>query len=517
MVAFLIAFLAFAARLIPTPRTIDDAYITFRYARNILEGLGFVYNAGERVLGTTTPLYTLLMAALAGLTGWREFPWLALIVNALADSVTCLLLIRIGEKISGQRAVGIAAALLWAIAPMSVAFAIGGMETSVFILLLALTADFYLHRRTRAAAVTAGLLLLTRPDGILLVAPLILDLSLRHWRTTAKTGRSFFQRLPVAEAGLFLLVTLPWAIFAWAYFGSPVPNSVAAKSVAYQLSEGSALIRLLQHYSTPFFENDVLGAWWQLAGVFVYLFLCLIATLAAFRRDARIWPLALYPWLYFAAFSIGNPLIFRWYLAPPLPFYYIFILTGLWQILEQVLRAITRHVPPSKAGWFQPTYYFILPISFFFITLLSDWTLKPDHGPQQPAPNTAWHALELVYERVGRAMAGRITPQTTVIAAGDIGALGYYSNARILDTVGLVSPQTSAYYPLEGQYVAGMAYAVAPRLITEQKPDYTVFLEIYGRKSLYTDTNFLADYALFETIPTDIYASAGMLIHQRRP
>ena len=38
----------------------DDAFITYRYARNISNGLGFVYNYGEKVLGTTTPLFTLL-------------------------------------------------------------------------------------------------------------------------------------------------------------------------------------------------------------------------------------------------------------------------------------------------------------------------------------------------------------------------------------------------------------------------------------------------------------------------
>ncbi|MGH2525073.1 MAG: DUF2079 domain-containing protein, partial [Anaerolineales bacterium] len=176
-----IAALAFALRILPTPRTIDDAFITFRYARNLLAGLGFVFNPGERVLGTTTPLYTVLMAALAGLSGSREYPWLALVANALADALTCLLLVRLGERVSG-RAVGLALALLWAISPISVTFAVGGMETSVFILLLILTADLYLNRRTRWAALTSALLLLTRPDGVLFVGPLILDLVVRRVR-----------------------------------------------------------------------------------------------------------------------------------------------------------------------------------------------------------------------------------------------------------------------------------------------------------------------------------------------
>jgi hypothetical protein len=50
--------LAFSARMLPGPRTIDDSYITFRYARNILAGEGFVYNSGEAVLGPP-PHFTL--------------------------------------------------------------------------------------------------------------------------------------------------------------------------------------------------------------------------------------------------------------------------------------------------------------------------------------------------------------------------------------------------------------------------------------------------------------------------
>ena len=47
----------------------DDAYITYRYADNLLAGNGLVYNVGERTLSTTTALYALLLAGL-GLI-WR--------------------------------------------------------------------------------------------------------------------------------------------------------------------------------------------------------------------------------------------------------------------------------------------------------------------------------------------------------------------------------------------------------------------------------------------------------------
>src|SRR5205085_5248997 len=68
-----VVLFAIAARLyllITTHRTVEDFFITLRYAENIAHGAGFVYNAGERVLGTTTPLYTLYLA----LTSWLGLP-----------------------------------------------------------------------------------------------------------------------------------------------------------------------------------------------------------------------------------------------------------------------------------------------------------------------------------------------------------------------------------------------------------------------------------------------------------
>ncbi len=60
---WLVALAAIAARLATGPHPIDDAYITFRYARNLADGLGLVYNPGEWVLGTTAPLWATILAA----------------------------------------------------------------------------------------------------------------------------------------------------------------------------------------------------------------------------------------------------------------------------------------------------------------------------------------------------------------------------------------------------------------------------------------------------------------------
>jgi hypothetical protein len=497
-----LAFVAVLARAIPTPRTIDDAFITFRYARNLVGGYGFVFNPGQHVLGTTTPLYTLLLALLASLTRTTNYPWLAVVVNTLADAATCLLLVALGERLSGRLAIGLGAALLWAIAPMSVTFAVGGMETSVFILLLVATAYYYLTGRSRVAALCAGLLLLTRPDGLLLVAPLSLDLLARRLRQ---------RQFPVAETLVFLATVLPWALFATVYFGSPIPHSLVAKTLAYRIGAVDGLINLVQHYGTPFFEDQFLGRFWPLIGFILYLALSLIGGLASVRRDTRAWPIVLFPWLYFGAYAAARVLIFRWYLAPPQPFYFLLILTGLATLLSSLAQLWRTARLPAWARQLDPL---ALPVAAFALLSLLAWTPRPDHGPTEPAPQMAWHQLELYYRQVGLALAPRLTP-TSVVAAGDVGALGYYSNARILDTVGLMSPEVTAYYPLDPALYT-ISYAIPPQLIQDQKPDYVVFLEVYGRLGLLQDPGFLANYQLFQYIDTDIYGSHGLLVYQRR-
>ncbi len=499
--ALLLVCLALAARLIPGPRTIDDAYITYRYARNLLAGEGFTYNPGERVQGTTTPLYTLLMAGLGAISGGgaADFPVIAWLVNAAADALTCLLLWRIGRRL-GAEWPGLAAGLLWALAPYSVTFAIGGLETSLYVLLLTAAVWAHLTRRAPLAALCAALALLTRPDALLLAAPLALDRLLQ-----ARRGR----RLSALEFACLLLPLFAWYGFAWAYFGSPIPHSVQAKLVTYRLGPGAALIRLLQHYATPFLEQNVYGIPAIAVGLVLYPFLALAGARRLWRAERSAWPWLVYPWLYLAAFAIPNPLIFRWYLTPPLPAYFFMILCGA----EELLRALFSGGKPAAGWrrWLPAALILLLPLA----SQMSEWRWRLDHGPQRPAPEMAFIKLELLYRQAAEITAANMTPET-VLAAGDVGVLGYYTPARILDTVGLNSPLSLNYYPLDPALYA-INYAVPPRLILDQQPDYLILLEVYGRLGLLRDPQFQQTYTLLETLPTDIYGSNGLLIYRRGP
>lgn len=491
----LIFILAVVVRVIPGPRTVDDAYITFRYAQNLLSGHGLVYNPGEAVLGTTTPIYALLMAGLGLITGGSQasFPILSMIVNALADGVTCWLLIRLGERF-GQRRAGIAAAAVWAIAPWSVTFAIGGMETSVFVMFL--TATFYFHSDGRpvAAAAAASLSILTRPDALIAVLPIIVE---RIRKSVRRQGHlSPIQRIGSREVLIFSIPLIGWFVIGTMYYGNPIPNSLLAKVAAYHLPQEAGFIRLLQHYATPFLGHLTFGTWWIGAGLLLFPILFALGAVMILRRRVDAWPLFIYPWSYLIAFAIANPLIFRWYLTPPLPIFFLGIFLGI----ERISRDVKR-----------PLLSIIASVVFILLTLRG-WTLRPNHGPTRPAPEMAYIQLELVYKDVAEELDDHILPSQT-LAAGDIGALGYFTGAHILDTIGLISPQVLTYYPIPESYYA-INYAIPPALITELKPDYLVILEVYGRNALLLDEKFNRAYRLEKTIPTNIYGSEGMLIFE---
>ena len=502
-----VMLLAVIARLLPGPRTIDDAFITFRYARNLLDGLGFVYNPGVATLGTTAPLFALLMAALGGVTGLRDFPQFAVLVSAAADAGTVALLFLLARRLIDNDWIAALPAALWALSPYSVTFAVGGMETSVTIFwMFAATALFVLsrHRSGWAEAgigLCVGLGFLTRADSLLWSGPLLLGQVVAVWRD----GR----RLPWRTWLAVALVLAPWALFSTVTFGSPIPNSVNAKANVYLIPPLSSFATMLQVYANVFASFDLFGApGTMIAGILV-LVTWLFALPAAWRRAPRLLPLFIYPALYFVVFAVANRLIFRWYMAPPLPVLMLVAFAGLWAALAPLARTPRgMAVRAAVAG--------ILGV-LCVASSLADWQLHPDHGSDRPAPRMAWHEIELLYRQMAEFLVDEkgVTAETR-IAAGDIGAIGFFTGATIVDTIGLVTPEMAAYYPADPAIIPeGQNYAVPPQLIANYQPDFLVLMEAATRLGLDRDPAFQRDYALIREFPTDFYGT-GMRLYERR-
>src|SRR5205809_7304905 len=107
----------------------DDAWIHFRYAQNLANGKGFVYNEGERVLGSEGIAWEVILAVLASMTTSATLPYAVSTLNYIA-LVACgaLLYMILREMLLPWLALGISA-LLIAQGPLPIS-SIGGMETT---------------------------------------------------------------------------------------------------------------------------------------------------------------------------------------------------------------------------------------------------------------------------------------------------------------------------------------------------------------------------------------------------
>jgi len=201
----------------------DDAYITFRYATNLLNGYGLVYNVGESVLGLSTPLWAYVLAA-ARFLG-VDFGLAAQAIGVV--SMALAIMIFVNRKLSKVVPYRVA---LWSIPLIflqmfNLSTVFSGMETCSY-LLVVIGALHLVSQGERFgwAALLAGIATLFRPDGIVLMAVVGLFALMKGIRTAIIAG------------GVYVCVYLPWMLFAWATYGSPVPHSVAAKQVLHPSS-----------------------------------------------------------------------------------------------------------------------------------------------------------------------------------------------------------------------------------------------------------------------------------------
>jgi len=210
--------------------TCDDAFISFRYAENLAQGNGLVFNAGERIEGFSNFLWVLILA-LAKLLGIQVL-WAA---KTLSFFISVLLVFLVYKTASSLGLEDVPAALcaLFVSFPTSLAYyAMSGMETVAYTFLLLLAV--YLNNRlegdpsSRQSYLLYGTLLavaLTRPEGALFflltasyhVVHKILSREKKGWGRTLKA--------PLLFGSIYLL----FLGFRYLYFNDIFPNTFYAK------------------------------------------------------------------------------------------------------------------------------------------------------------------------------------------------------------------------------------------------------------------------------------------------
>ncbi len=219
-VALGVAVLAYLAVVVRCAWLGDDAYITLRVVENLADGHGLRWNAADRVLVSTHPLWLLLLGGLRSLTGEVYF---TTIFCSITLSIAAIAMIMRG---AGSTPAAVAAVSVLLSSRAFVDYSTSGLENPLAHALIAVFAAIALRAAgTRAAlfwlSFVGGLLMCTRYDLVLVVAPAIV---VAWWRL-----RSVGAALVVA---LGLQPLFAWLAFATLYFGSPLPMPSHAKLLA---------------------------------------------------------------------------------------------------------------------------------------------------------------------------------------------------------------------------------------------------------------------------------------------
>jgi Dolichyl-phosphate-mannose-protein mannosyltransferase len=200
----------------------DDTYYTLTIARSIAHGHGPTTD-GHTLTTGFQPLLAFVMTPVFWITDGSSALRINLLFLVLVDAATIAVLGWIAYRVAGSVA-AIVASGVWAISPVALSMALGGLETSLAIFFDALLVAVWIRANDRddrrwwiAAGAVAGLAVLARIDGLLLVVLLALvQLARGRWRDL----------VPAAIAGTVVLA--PWWIWSLVNMGTVVPTSGSA-------------------------------------------------------------------------------------------------------------------------------------------------------------------------------------------------------------------------------------------------------------------------------------------------
>jgi hypothetical protein len=392
--------------------SIDDAYITLRYAENWAAGHGPVYNVGEPVEGYTN------FGWLAPLT---FFIWLGipapLAAKALAGlcgAATLLVGYLLGRRLGGRERSGLLVAALLAVDGSLIYWSTAGLEGPA--LALCLSAAFYLYlgetgadgKGRRRELLFAGLLFgyafLLRPDAALFGAAALGGLwrrgpDRRHW--------------PLFALALVLLPALQTA-FRLMYYGEWLPNTFHAKA---------ALNGRLLWRGVVYLGRFLLS----------HLPLILAALFCPWReKGRRVLPLVggvvLY-WLYLAL--IGGDWMAHRLFVPTLP-----------------LLAVPAALGLERAAAFDGARRW-RPALVVTAALVAQATLTTLRG--ELVENVfQWRHNEVYHHNIGRWLAEVARPGDT-LAVTPAGTVPYLTGLYTIDMLGLTDPLIAR----EGRSIAG--------------------------------------------------------------
>jgi len=470
-----LALIAMALRLffwLYTHRLWEDALITTLHSENAWSGLGLThYHPGEAPLhGFTSPLSVLIpLLGDAVHIGWGvEFLKL---VSIFAGGLTVLFMLAIAIHPS-VRLPGPLAILLMGYAAWEhhqILWGMAGMETQVVTLILLMTLYYALAWKRTALGILLGFCMLARPDFAFLT--IIVGVYVLF-----KAPRSFPYVVLLA-----CLVYGPWIIFTTWYYGSPVPNTILAKSMGYHLwwmtpslSLSDIKREIWDRITGTYFFNTIFqplgpsfgghGTHFRaivndhgLISDIMTVFAGLGALSIVFKRQWNLLPVVFFVGVYAAYYVFFVPYVFGWYIVPFVAATLLLSAHG-WSLL--VAGNKFRRMRLGLLGGLVALY--LLSFAIFLPK-----TFTAERRIQQYVEDQGRMALGLYLKQVMR-------PDETV-GCEPLGYIGYYSRRIVYDWPGLTNRQVVQFqreHP-DQRSLYGMLHHFQPDYIVLRQHEYS--------------------------------------------
>lgn len=450
--------LSLIAALHSIGRLNDDSYITLTYVKSLVAGEGWRYNGGTEALGTTTPLFALIVAL-----GSRLLPFLTIEQIAVGWSLICWWFVGwifpLGSHTWGlKRYEGQLIGLLLLLQG-GYWFATLGMEATFLLAGVLATTWLAARGQSFASGLVAGLLFLIRPEGLAMI-PIAGAWLLWHHRATWQTTLIRFAIGAAIPLGL-------WTLYAWLTFGAILPNSASAK-----LEQGDK-------WGGITFTQRLVTEW--LPGHFrAYGITPLLSTLiplgltgigAAFGRARPLIVPLLWIGLFLTAYTILEAPPYWWYMLPVL--FGIQLVVGLgWGSLLQLQFPLARGI-----------------VVILLIAFLGTVAYRNVNG----LLNLQGDQRADTYKALATWLNANTPPDSTV-AYVEIGYLGYFGERPIVDLIGLVDPQyrtNGATLDIDANFRAA-------------EPDYLIYVADFAwmMGTIVQDPGFATRYELATELPS---------------
>jgi len=412
----------------------DDVYLAYRCAKNIIERGEFAFNPGERVLVTPAPMFVSLIVIFKLLTPFT-IPQVGSIVSSLSLTLLSIVVYLIAKMLN-QKIVGMIASIMTLFNPLIVMTV--GSETPLYLLLVSTAFYFYFNKKYNLTSFFLSLALLNRIEAIIPAGIIFL-----HYLYSEK-------KIPRKAVSVYLLTLSPWLIFATWYFGSPLTNSFNSKLA--QRAAGlppflSSAISWITNVSYGDFNNKYIHF------IIVSIIIIGIINLCYERKF-----LLVLTWIALqeAIYSVVDVPFYHWYIAPLGLGIAIILAFGLGVSFRKIINKKNSEISIKVS-------ILILIFLIFMITSIINIQEVNDYIKEQPNP------ANKIYTKVGIWLEEH-TENNASVAYLEIGQIGYYSNRKIVDTIGVVTPSVVPHFKKGNTIWVYLNF----------KPDYIIYNPIFN-------------------------------------